>query len=348
MTGTMQNRQLRFLTYFIMGYMLLAFVWWSFLLFTKNRDAFQAKIELQQMGMAAEGVIKTPMDFYVSDRYQELMTAYRKQERMIMGETIFLSLSLLAGIYVIYRGYQREVASSRQQRNFLLSITHELKSPLAGIRLALETIAKRGDQLPLDKRQMLSQRGIKEADRLNKLVEDLLLSARLESAYQFHQEPLDLQELVARIVLQQSQQNPEADIEFLPDVSLAQVSGDRQALTSVIINLIENAVKYSPQPAKVSVRLRQEDKMVCLEVADQGIGISTKDKKQVFEKFYRVGSEDTRKTKGTGLGLFIVKELIKAHHGTIRVKDNQPQGTVFAITLPIVTRRDEQFSSTMA
>jgi signal transduction histidine kinase len=336
----MQNRQLRFLTYFIMGYMLLAFVWWSFLLFTKNRDAFQAKMELQQMGMAAEGVIKTPIDFYVSDRYQELMTAYRKQERMIMGETIFLSISLLAGIYVIYQGYQREVASSRQQRNFLLSITHELKSPLAGIRLALETIAKRGDQLPLDKRQMLSQRGIKEADRLNKLVEDLLLSARLESAYQFHQEPLDLQELVERIVLQQSQQNPEADIIFLPEASIAQVNGDRQALTSVVINLIENALKYSPQPAAVTIRLTQVDKMICLEVADQGIGISAKDKKQVFEKFYRVGSEDTRKTKGTGLGLFIVKELIKAHHGTITVKDNQPQGTVFAITLPIVSRKE--------
>ena len=344
----MQNRQLRFLTYFIMGYMLLAFVWWSFLLFTKNRDAFQAKIELQQIGMAAEGVIKSPMDFYVSDRYQELMSAYRKQERMIMGETIFLSLSLLAGIYVIYRGYRREVASSRQQRNFLLSITHELKSPLAGIRLALETIAKRGDQLSLDKRQMLSQRGIKEADRLNKLVEDLLLSARLESAYQFHQEPLDLEELVERVVLQQSQQNPEAAIEFLADAFLGRVSGDRQALTSVIINLIENALKYSSSPAKVTIRLRQQDKMMCLEVADQGIGISAQDKKQVFEKFYRVGSEDTRKTKGTGLGLFIVKELIKAHHGTIKVTDNQPQGTVFAISLPIITKKEEELSSTMA
>ncbi|WP_367388789.1 sensor histidine kinase [Lewinella sp. LCG006] len=341
----MQNSQLRFLTYFIMGYMLLAFVWWSFLLFTKNRDAFQAKIELQQIGMAAEGVIKSPMDFYVSERYQELVSAYRKQERMIMGETIFLSLSLLAGIYVIYRGYRREVDASRQQRNFLLSITHELKSPLAGIRLALETIAKRGDQLPLDKRQMLSQRGIKEADRLNKLVEDLLLSARLESAYQFHQEPLDLQELTERIVLQQSQQNPEADIEFICAKPLAMVSGDRQALTSVVINLIENALKYSPPPAKVTVALRQEDKLLHLEVADQGIGINAMDKKRVFEKFYRVGSEDTRKTKGTGLGLFIVKELIRAHHGTIKVRDNQPQGTIFAITLPVMTKKEEQIPS---
>ncbi|MGH1434920.1 MAG: sensor histidine kinase [Lewinella sp.] len=340
----MQNRHLRFLTYFIMGYMLLAFVWWSFLLFTKNRDAFHAKIELQQIGMAAEGVIQSPMDFYVSERYQELVTSYRKQERMIMGETIFLSLSLLAGIYVIYRGYRREVASSKQQRNFLLSITHELKSPLAGIRLALETIAKRGDQLPPDKRQMLSMRGIKEADRLNKLVEDLLLSARLESAYQFHQEPLALEELVERIVLQQSQQNPEAEIDFSASTSLAHVSGDRQALTSVVINLIENALKYSSPPAKVVVSLRQQGDQLCLEVADQGIGIRGQDKKQVFEKFFRVGSEDTRKTKGTGLGLFIVKELVKAHHGTIKVRDNQPQGTVFAITLPIATVKKEQSS----
>ena len=90
-----------------MGYMLLAFSWWSFLLITKNRDAFHAKLELQQIGMAAEGAIRSPMDFYVSDRYQELMKAYRKQERMIMGEAFFLSLSLLIGIYIIYRGYRR-------------------------------------------------------------------------------------------------------------------------------------------------------------------------------------------------------------------------------------------------
>lgn len=330
----MQNRNLRVLTYFVMGYMTLAFVWWSVLLWTKNQDAYRAKIELQQIGMAAEGLIQTPMDFYASERYQILKQSYRRQERMILGETIFLSLSLLAGLYVIYLGYRREVRASKQQRNFLLSITHELKSPIAGIRLALETIAKRGDQLPLDKRQQLSERGIREADRLNKLVEDLLLSARLENAYQFHQEPVDLAELTERITNRLRQQRPEAQIALSIATEQVHVDGDQQALSSVIVNLIENALKYSGKEPKVQVIIDTADDNVVLEVRDEGIGISPDDKKRIFEKFYRVGSEDTRRTKGTGLGLFIVRELVRAHQGQIQVSDNEPQGTVFKVSLP--------------
>lgn len=330
----MQNRNLRLLTYFVMGYMSLAFVWWSVLLWTKNQDAYRAKIELQQIGMAAEGVIKTPMDFYASERYQELKNAYHRQERMILGETIFLSLSLLAGLYVIYLGYRREVKASQQQRNFLLSITHELKSPIAGIRLALETIAKRGDQLTVAKREELSNRGVREADRLNKLVEDLLLSARLENAYQFHQEPLDLTELTERIVKRTQQQQPEANIALNIQAEVPSVQGDRQALSSVVTNLLENALKYSGEAPQVSVELYAAGDQVVLEVKDQGIGISGADKKRIFEKFYRVGSEDTRRTKGTGLGLFIVRELVRAHQGSIKVSDNKPSGTIFTVSIP--------------
>ncbi len=333
----MRNRNLRLLTYFVMGYMTLAFVWWSVLLWTKNQDAYRAKIELQQIGMAAEGVIKTPMDFYTSERYQELKKAYHRQERMILGETIFLSLSLLAGLYVIYIGYRREVKASQQQRNFLLSITHELKSPIAGIRLALETISKRGDQLPADKRQQLSERGIKESDRLNKLVEDLLLSARLENAYQFHQEPVDLVELTTKITNRLRHQHSDARIELVIGEDVAQVHGDQQALNSVVLNLIENALKYSGEQKFVSVSIENTDEAVVLSVKDQGIGISADDKQRIFEKFYRVGSEDTRRTKGTGLGLFIVKELVRAHQGQIKVSDNRPQGTIFKVSFPALT-----------
>ena len=333
----MQNRNLRILTYFVMAYMTLAFVWWSVLLWTKNQDAYRAKIELQQIGMAAEGLIKTPMDFYASPRYQELKASYKRQERMILGETIFLSLSLLAGLYVIYLGYRREVKASKQQRNFLLSITHELKSPIAGIRLALETIAKRAGQLPVDKQQDLSQRGIRETDRLNKLVEDLLLSARLESAYQFHQEPLDLGELTQKIVERMQVQRPQAVLDYKTEELLPKINGDRQAMNSVILNLVENALKYSVDQPKVEVALATIDSKVRLTVKDEGIGIAPADRKKVFEKFYRVGNEDTRTTKGTGLGLFIVKELVRAQGGTVKVGDNQPQGTIFTIDFPVIS-----------
>jgi len=331
----MQDRKLRGFTYFIMVYMLLAFIWWSVLLFTKNRDAFRAKMELQQIGLAAEGLIRSPEEFYASERYQQLRADYRRQENMILGETIFLSLSLLAGMYLIYRGYQREVLASQQQRNFLLSITHELKSPIASIQLVLETLLKRGHSLQPEQMTRLSSSGVKETDRLNKLVEDLLLSARLESAYQFHQEPLELVELAEKLVYNQLQQQPDLDLTLVAPPQLPIVYGDRQALTSVLLNLLENAIKYSLPPAHIRVELDQVGKEVRLQVADRGIGISHREKKRIFDKFYRIGNEDTRTTKGTGLGLFIVREIIRAHHGTIQVLNNPPHGTIFSVKLPV-------------
>lgn len=332
----MKRSKLQWLTYFVMGYMLLAFIWWSVLLFTKNRDAYMAKIQLQQIGMAAEGVIQTPMDFYASERYQTLMTNYRRQERMIMGETVFLSLSLLVGIYIIYSGYRREVKASALQRNFLLSITHELKSPIASIRLALETLQKRGDSLQPEQRNRLTLSSITESDRLNRLVEDLLLSARLESAYQFHPSPLDLGELVDKIIQEQNRLHPDASITFDKAHAIPPVLADRQAMTSVVLNLIENAIKYAQGQPVVRVSVHQQGDKVALTVADQGIGIPPGERQLVFEKFYRIGSEDTRKTKGTGLGLFIVKEIIARHNGRILLNANQPQGAVFTVELPAI------------
>ncbi len=318
--------------------MLLAFAWWSVLLFAKNRDAYRAKVELFQMGMVAEGLVSSEEEFLQSEQYLLLKEQYDRQEHMILGETIFLILSLLGGMYIIYQGYQREVASSRQQRNFLLSITHELKSPIASIRLILETLDKRKDSLQAEQINRLSNNGIKESDRLNKLVEDLLLSARLESAYQFQNEELNILELLQPIVNRLRNNHPDAIFSLEAGEDLPQVVGDRQALTSVFVNLLENAVKYSTAPARISVNMIAGSKdELLLSVADEGIGIPDKEKSSIFRKFYRVGNEDTRQTKGTGLGLFIVAAIIEAHGGTIKVENNRPQGSIFRFSLPIVS-----------
>lgn len=108
--------------------------------------------------------------------------------------------------------------------------------------------------------------------------------------------------------------------------------GDKFALTSMVTNLIENAVKYSPPCSEVDVNLIRKNGLIQFSVADKGIGIRDEEKSRIFEKFYRVGSEDTRKTKGTGLGLFIVKQVLDKHQATIKVKNNQPSGTIFEVT----------------
>lgn len=328
-----KNIRLRLLSYGVIVYLLMAFAWWSVLLFTKNRDAFQAKEEFLKIVMAAEGSADSEAAFYTSDRYLVLKRKYLGQERMILGEAIVFVISLVIGVWLINRGYHKEVMAAQQQRNFLLSITHELKSPLASIRLVFETFLKR--DLPKEQTDKLSRTGIKETERLNSLVTDLLLSARLETIYQPHRELLSLSDLLQEIILKLEDKYPKASFRLEQKTSIDDIMGDRLGMTSVALNLLENAVKYSLENPIIEVRLSQEDQKIRLEVADQGIGISDKEKKNIFEKFYRVGNEDTRKTKGTGLGLYIVSEIVKAHDGRISVCDNHPQGTIFCIHLPV-------------
>jgi signal transduction histidine kinase len=109
------------------------------------------------------------------------------------------------------------------------------------------------------------------------------------------------------------------------------LNGDKFALTSVVTNLIENAVKYSPPCEEVKVSLKQKGDQIYFIVADLGIGINDQEKSRIFEKFYRVGSEETRKTKGTGLGLFIVKQVLDKHQALIKVRNNNPSGTIFEV-----------------
>jgi signal transduction histidine kinase len=329
-----QNIQLRLLSYAVIAYMMMAFGWWSILLFTKNRDAFSAKRDLMRIGMVAEGLVQTDEEFYASTSFQNLSDQYRRQEYMILGEASVFVVSLVLGVWLINRGYYKEMMAAQQRRNFLLSITHELKSPIASIQLVLETFLRR--MLTKELSERLTNNALKETERLNVLVNDLLLSAKLETAYTPHNEPLDLAELVEDLVEKLRDKYPNAQFELELAHDLPYFIGDKMGMTSVALNLLENAVKYSGVNPLIKARLVQKNNQtIQLEVADQGIGIAEKEKKRVFDKFYRVGSEDTRTTKGTGLGLYIVDQIVKAHHGHIQIRDNPPRGTVFVIDLPM-------------
>lgn len=328
-----KNIRLRLLSYIVIAYMLIAFAWWSVLLFTKNRDAFIAKRELLKIGMAAEGLYENEQKFSQTPAYQDLYKKYQRQEWMILGEAGVFVISLVIGVYLINRGYNKEMNAAQQRRNFLLSITHELKSPIASIRLVLETFLKR--DLPKDKMDHFSNNALKETERLNTLVNDLLLSAKLESAYQPHLESLDLYGVLEEIIDKLRTKYPKINFNFSGQKELDPINGDKLGLTSVALNLLENAVKYAPESPEINIFLRQQNGTILLDIADEGMGIEDKEKKKIFQKFYRVGNEDTRHTKGTGLGLYIVNEIVRAHDGTITVADNKPKGTIFKIKLPV-------------
>jgi two-component system, OmpR family, phosphate regulon sensor histidine kinase PhoR len=329
----MTNLRLRLLSYFVMGYMFLAFAWWATLLYTKNREAFYAKSELVKAGMLAEGRIKSESGYEATATYKRLEEKNESQERMIIGEAVVFIVTLFAGLWFINKSYNEEAASNHQRRNFLLSITHELKSPIASIRLILETMVKR--DLSKTQIEQLATSGLAENERLNELVENLLLSAKLETAYQPNFEMLNLPALIRYVTGKMGAKFPEAKFSFRQDADIPPIRADKTGFASILLNLCENAVKYSGEYPEVDIRLRRHAQKIVLEVADHGMGIPHTEKKRIFDKFYRVGNEDTRETKGTGLGLYIVREVVKAHDGKIAVTGNDPQGTIFSIEIPL-------------
>jgi signal transduction histidine kinase len=251
---------------------------------------------------------------------------------MILGEASVFVLSLLIGIVFINRGYHKEILAAKQSSNFLLSITHELKSPIASIRLGFETLQRK--KLSEEQSLVLLKNGINDTDRLNNLVSDLLLSARLESTYQLNTELFSLEILIEECIQLLKQKFPSAIIKVSLIQEMPEILADYSAIRSVIINLLENAVKYSEGVPEINIGLTSTNERCNIEISDKGIGIDQSERKKIFEKFYRVGNEDQRKTKGTGLGLYIVDQIVRAHNGFITVSSNQPKGTIFNIFLP--------------
>ncbi|GAB3934160.1 sensor histidine kinase [Mucilaginibacter myungsuensis] len=251
---------------------------------------------------------------------------------MVLSEGSMFLIVFALGAWSLHKSVNKERRLHEQKKNFLLSVTHELKSPLASIKLYLQTIAKRD----LDRAQVKNfiEKCLLDVERLDDFVENMLLASKIEnSSYTFPKESFSLSGLVDNVVnrlqinkCDMNQQLINAEIE--PKL---EITGDKFALTSVVTNLIENAIKYSKPCDEVGVKLFRKDDTIYLQVADKGIGIADHEKQRIFDRFYRVGSEETRNTKGTGLGLYIVKTVLDKHQADIVVKDNKPAGSVFEV-----------------
>ena len=250
---------------------------------------------------------------------------------MIIGEGLFFMVIFVVGAMRLKRAFVREHKIQQQQQNFLLAVTHEFKSPLASIKLYIQTILKR--DLNKEQQNQFLSNSLKDIERLDDLVGNVLIATKLEGFRpNFPKEDINLTELVQQVADRLQIHSCTSQViksDLAPEVH---IEGDRFALTNAVTNLIENAIKYSPPCAHVFVRLAKQNNNVLFSVADCGIGISDDEKKRIFNKFYRVGQEETRKTKGTGLGLYIVKTVLEKHRAQIKVKDNTPSGTVFEVT----------------
>lgn len=251
---------------------------------------------------------------------------------MIIGEGIFFLIIFIVFAFRLKGAFVRDYKLQQQQRNFLLAITHELKSPLASIKLYIQTMLKR--DLSKEQQNQFLSNSLKDIERLDVLVENVLIATKLEGVRpSFPKENVDLSELIQQVAhrLQINACTTQViQLEIDPKVY---IYADKFAITNVVTNLIENAIKYSPEEGHIKVVLGEDTTAgtILFSVADQGVGIDNEEKKRIFNKFYRVGNESTRKTKGTGLGLYIVKTVLEKHGAQIKVKNNQPRGSIFEV-----------------
>ena len=259
-----------------------------------------------------------------------LLAAKPDSLAMILGEgTVFIFIFII-GVYYMHKAIKGERKLHTQQKNFLLSVTHELKSPLASIKLYLETILKR--DLDPEQKSSFLKNSLKDIERLDDLVENMLIATKIENqSYTFPKEQFNFSQLVNSVAERLQLHTCNSQVIKASVQPFIFLNGDKFALTSVVTNLIENAVKYSPPCEEVKVSLKQKGDQIFFTVTDLGIGINDQEKSRIFEKFYRVGSEETRKTKGTGLGLFIVKQVLDKHQALIKVRNNNPSGTIFEV-----------------
>lgn len=299
--------------YILVIYVVVQFFWWSYLM------ADQAKIIYQQnVAMAAGDMAKQAL------LHKELQGRWF----MIAGEgSVFLALMLI-GIFQVRKAFRKESELLARQKTFLHSVTHEFKSPIASLRLQIETLLKRN--LPADLQQQALNNALEDTDRLDQLLEKVLMAARIDNGeLPIYPENLNLSEKVRGIIAKTQRANPGRKIEQ----SIAEnvfVTMDAWALTSIVTNLLENALLYSPQDKAVELSLGQKGPDALLTVKDYGSGIPPEERKKIFQKFYRLNTT----SKGTGLGLYLVDYFVKKHNGSITVKENSPQGSIFEVVLP--------------
>ncbi len=314
--------QFVFIIYWVLlAYIIAALVFWFTALNKQNVQMASYKIERLNINAIS----------YSADIIQIEAEKKRKLAQYIGEGATFLGL-ILAGAIFIFRAVRRQLRETKEQQNFMMAITHELKTPIAVTKLNLETLQKRA--LTEQQQQRLIHTSLIEANRLDNLCNNLLLSSQLESkAYRMIQERLNYSALVEEVLLEFKQRYPNVPITESLEKDYI-VFADDFLLRMVIHNLLDNAVKYGDKQP-IELRLSDDGKNCLLSVIDAGAGIANEEKDKIFQKFYRVGNDATRAAKGTGLGLYLCRRIIETHSGKVHLTDGEQTGSIFTISLPL-------------
>ncbi|HUV30766.1 MAG TPA: HAMP domain-containing sensor histidine kinase [Acidobacteriota bacterium] len=268
---------------------------------------------------------------FVDSLHQEEIS----RQVMVGLEGVVFLLLIFAGIWLIYRSLVKTEELKFHQQNFLLAVTHELKTPLSSIKVYLDTLTSQ--KIPDAKKQAVIPKMKEDVSRLEKHVEKILEAGRFERAgYTLNLEYFDLTRLVQERIAALERITTRVPIAVKPNLEKdVTFHGDEMALGRAIDAILENSLKYHVAGGiEIDVSLSVRDSRIVLEIADRGIGLERKELETIFERFYRVGDELTRGSEGTGLGLYLCREIVRALGGDVTARSDGPgKGARFTITL---------------
>lgn len=307
----------------LLFYIIAALVWWYISLEKQSNQLGEE--QLKNLSIRKETLSDELYNEYKAEINKEIVRNTRKYT----AEGITFLLLILIGAVIVFRSIRKQFRLQQQQQNFMMAVTHELKTPIAVARLNLETLQKYN--LDPEKQKKIIRTTLDETARLNFLTNNILISAQLEgNHFSTDKEELDLSSLLKDCVRDFKNRFP--DRLFIEEIEGdADIRGDQLLLQILINNLLENAIKYSPKEKPVTAILKQANNVITLQIKDEGSGISAEEKMKIFNKFYRVGNESTRKTQGTGLGLYLCRKIALDHNADIQVTNNVPRGSNFAV-----------------
>lgn len=308
--------------WFLLAYIVAALLWWFIALNNQNKSmAAMRTAELNKDDIA------------YAEKLQQINSMQSRKTAQYLGEGISFLAVIMLGAVFIYRATRKQIKFAQQQQNFMMAVTHELKTPIAVAQLNLETIQKR--PLDIEKQKQLIDNSLQEVNRLNSLCNNILWAAQLDAgSYTNKKEEINVSDVVTGCVEDCNKRlnNSQVQADIADGIYL---DSDILLMQILINNLLDNAIKYSEKNTPISISLSQQNNTVYLQVKDEGTGVADTEKKAVFEKFYRSGSEAVRRTKGTGLGLYLCKKIVQHHHGNISVANNPPKGSIFTVTIPV-------------
>lgn len=307
--------------WFLLSYLIAALAWWFIELWQQNKEMYLFKKELLQLNDPSYPLM-----------IQRITEERDRHNAQYIGEGLVFLLLTISGAIFVYRATKRQIRLNTQQQNFMMAVTHELKTPIAITKLNLETLNRH--RLDEEKTKKIIGSTLQETNRLNDLCNNILLSSQMDAGgFHLNTEKVDLSRMLTETVSDFRQRFAKREINAGIQEGIY-AEADHLLFRLALNNLVENALKYSPADKPIRINLFAEPKNIRISIQDEGPGIPESERNRIFEKFYRVGDENTRKTKGTGLGLYLTRKIVEDHYGSIFVEDHLPSGSNFIILLP--------------